>query len=69
LKSNDILFSPCDEAEIFVLQHDFMHLSFYKDDFREFVDTLAAAQRAIDKRESPQSGTTGVTDQSRKLLM
>jgi hypothetical protein len=25
----------------------------HKDDFREFVDTLVAAQRAIDKRESP----------------
>jgi len=29
-----------DEAETIVLQHDFMHLSFYKDDFQEFVDTL-----------------------------
>jgi hypothetical protein len=32
-----------------------MHLSFYKDDFREFVDTLVVAQRAMDKREGPMA--------------
>ena len=32
-----------DEAETYVVQHDFMHLSFFNDDFREFVDTLVAA--------------------------
>jgi len=42
-----------DEADTFVVQHDFMHLSFYKDDFGEFVDTLVAARRAMDKREAP----------------
>lgn len=30
-----------------------MHLSFYKDDFREFVDTLAAAMREMEKAENP----------------
>jgi len=44
-----------DEAETFVVQHDFMHLSFFKDDFREFVDTLVAAQRAMDKRDGPMA--------------
>ena len=29
-----------------------MHLSFFKDDFREFVDTLVAALRQIEKAES-----------------
>jgi hypothetical protein len=42
-----------DEADTFVVQHDFMHLSFYKDDFREFVDTLAVALRQIEKAEDP----------------
>jgi hypothetical protein len=42
-----------DEAETIVLQHDFMHLSFYKDDFREFVDTLQAALRQMEKSEAP----------------
>ena len=36
-----------------MVQHDFMHLSFFKDFFKDFVDTLVAAQRAIDRRESP----------------
>jgi len=44
-----------DEAETFVLQHDFLHLSFFKDDFRDFVDTLQAALREIDKREGPMA--------------
>ena len=42
-----------DEADTFVVQHDFMHLSFYKDDFREFVDTLAVALRKVEQVESP----------------
>jgi hypothetical protein len=42
-----------DEADTYVVQHDFLHLSFFKDDFREFVDTLQVALREIDKRESP----------------
>lgn len=44
-----------DEAETFVVQHDFMHLSFFRDDFRDFVDTLVVALREIDKRESPMT--------------
>ena len=42
-----------DEAETLVVQHDFMHLSFYKDDFREFVDTLVVAMREMEKAENP----------------
>jgi len=42
-----------DEADTFVVQHDFMHLSFYKDDFREFVDTLLVALRQIEKAQDP----------------
>jgi hypothetical protein len=42
-----------DEAETYVVQHDFMHLSFFKDDFKEFVDTLVVALRAIEKQDSP----------------
>ena len=42
-----------DEADTFVLQHDFLHLSFFIDDFREFVDTLVAALRQVEKLESP----------------
>ena len=42
-----------DEADTFVIQHDFMHLSFYKDDFREFVDTLVVALREMEKAEAP----------------
>ena len=40
-----------------MVQHDFMHLSVNipNDDFREFVDTLWVALRAIDKRESPMA--------------
>jgi len=30
-----------------------MHLSFFRDDFKEFVDTLVVALRAIEKSESP----------------
>ncbi len=42
-----------DEADTYVVQHDFMHLSFFRDDFKEFVDTLVVALRAIEKSESP----------------
>ena len=42
-----------DEADTYVVQHDFMHLSFYKDDFKEFVDTLVVALRQIEKASSP----------------
>jgi hypothetical protein len=42
-----------DEAETLVIQHDFMHLSFFRDDFREFVDTLVVALREMEKAESP----------------
>lgn len=42
-----------DEAETLIVQHDFMHLSFYKDDFREFVDTLVVALRGMEQTESP----------------
>ena len=31
------------------MQHDFMHLSFFKDDFKEFVDTLVVALRTIER--------------------
>ncbi len=30
-----------------------MHLSFFLDDFREFVDTLVAALRQVERLESP----------------
>ena len=30
-----------------------MHLSFYKDNFREFVDTLVVALREMEKSEAP----------------
>jgi len=30
-----------------------MHLSFFRDDFKEFVDTLVVALRLIEKAESP----------------
>ena len=42
-----------DEADTYVVQHDFMHLSFFQDDFKEFVDTLVVALRIIEKAESP----------------
>jgi hypothetical protein len=44
-----------DEADTYVVQHDFMHLSFFKDDFREFVDTLVVALRAMEKADSPMA--------------
>jgi len=42
-----------DEADTYVVQHDFMHLSFFKDDFKEFVDTLVVALRTIERSDSP----------------
>jgi hypothetical protein len=42
-----------DEADTYVVQHDFLHMSFFKDDFKEFVDTLISALRQIEKAESP----------------
>ena len=36
-----------------MVQHDFMHLSFFKDDFKEFVDTLVVALRTIERGDSP----------------
>ena len=30
-----------------------MHLSFFQDDFKEFVDTLVVALRIIEKNDSP----------------
>ena len=42
-----------DEADTLIVQHDFMHLSFYKDDFREFVDTLVVALRGMEQVENP----------------
>lgn len=31
-----------DEADTYVIQHDFMHLSFFKDDFKDFDITFTA---------------------------
>jgi len=42
-----------DEADTYVVQHDFMHLSFFKDDFKEFVDTLVVDLRTIERSDSP----------------
>jgi hypothetical protein len=42
-----------DEADTYVVQHDFLHMSFFKDDFKEFVDTLVVALRQIEKADSP----------------
>ena len=42
-----------DEADTYVIQHDFLHMSFFKDEFREYVDTLVVALRQIEKAESP----------------
>ncbi len=47
------LVSTYDEAETLIVQHDFMHLSFYKDDFKEFVDTLVVALRGMEQTENP----------------
>lgn len=47
--------SPCDEAETFVVQHVFMHLSVNipNDDLGEFVDTLVVVLRSSYESESP----------------
>ncbi len=50
--NGQIVFNPF-EAETLVIQHEFMHLSFFRDDFKEFVDTLVVALRLIEKVESP----------------
>ncbi|MBU1671511.1 MAG: hypothetical protein KJ993_10475 [Actinobacteria bacterium] len=42
-----------DEADTYVVQHDFLHMSFFQDDFKEFVDTLTVALRQIEKASSP----------------
>jgi len=38
-----------DEADTYVVQHDFMHLSFFKDDFKEFVECLLVALREMER--------------------
>ena len=35
------------------MQHDFLHMSFYREDFREFVDTLVVALRQTEREDSP----------------
>ncbi len=42
-----------DEADTLVVQHEFLHISFYKEDFKDFVDTLLAALRKIERTENP----------------
>ena len=37
-----------DDADTIVIQHEFMHLSFYKDDFRTFMDTLIESLVSLD---------------------
>ena len=46
------LVSASDEADTYVAQHGFMHLSFHRYDFREFVDTPVAALRQIEGADS-----------------
>ncbi|MDD5747697.1 MAG: hypothetical protein PHP64_01370 [Actinomycetota bacterium] len=36
-----------------MVQHDFLHMSFFKEDFKEFVDTLIVALRQVERMESP----------------
>ena len=38
-----------DQADTYVVQHDFLHMSFYKEDFKEFVDTLLIALREMER--------------------
>jgi hypothetical protein len=33
------------------MQHDFLHMSFYKEDFKEFVDCLLVALREMERDE------------------
>lgn len=42
-----------DEADTFVVQHEFLHISFYREDFKDFVDTLLAALKKIERAENP----------------
>lgn len=42
-----------DEADTYVVQYDFLHMSFFKEEFKEFVDTLVVALRQIDIAQSP----------------
>ncbi|MDD5747694.1 MAG: hypothetical protein PHP64_01355 [Actinomycetota bacterium] len=44
-----------EDADTYVVQHDFLHMSFFKDDFKEFVDTLIVALRQVERMESPTS--------------
>jgi hypothetical protein len=37
-----------EDADTIVVQHQFVHLSFYDDDFRQFVETLVEAVSALD---------------------
>jgi hypothetical protein len=53
VSNNSSLVRAYDEADTSVVQHDFMHLSFFQDDFKELVDTLVVALRLIEKAESP----------------
>jgi hypothetical protein len=34
-----------------VVQHDFLHMSFYREDFKEFVDCLLVALREMERDE------------------
>ena len=43
--------SPYDEADTYVVQHDFLHMSFYKEDFKDFVDCLLVALREMERDE------------------
>jgi hypothetical protein len=40
-----------DEEKNFVVQHEFVHLSFYEPDFVAFVETLAEAKAKFEQRE------------------
>ena len=42
-----------DEADTYVVQHDFLHMSFFKPDFLEFVDTLLEARNQVCVDENP----------------
>ena len=40
---------PYEDAETFVVQHDFLHMSFYREDFKEFVDCLLVALKEMER--------------------
>ncbi|MBN2168376.1 MAG: hypothetical protein JW738_03965 [Actinobacteria bacterium] len=40
-----------EEADTFVVQHDFVHMSFFKEEFKDFVETLITALRTIERCE------------------